>query len=243
MAGEGTITPSSDPTTWLAPGAGTSFVVRITETGRELRFVGPGDVRPCFDDVVVVASGTVVAMPSGGESPGDGQWLATPCGTFRWIAGAHKITVGTNECVAQTTTGTLFFTPAVGTTVAPDASALDGGVLGRAALGADGAWRLDARSAVRVKGRLPFPSAPAVAEATQACRDAEHREARLAERIRGLDGGSLASVGDLTAQHVGARRAARSACVVPVARAAGAAYAKSSERGADAGRGAAAIGR
>lgn len=214
------MTPRSDPTTWLALEEHDAFVVRITESARELRFAGPGRVRPCGDDGAYVASGTVMSLPSGGEAPGGEQWVATPCGTFRWIGGVHKITVRASECMVQTSTGTLFLVAGAGSTVAEDAAALDGGGTGRAVAGTEGAWRLDGRIAVRVAAKAPWASPSLVAEARTACTAAEKRSEALAARIREIDGGSLAPLGALTAEHVEAKRASRAACGVSVARAA-----------------------
>ncbi|HSO36783.1 MAG TPA: hypothetical protein VLT33_29860, partial [Labilithrix sp.] len=80
MASEGGPSASADATGWLDVAAKANFTVRTLETGRELRFEGPGRVRACADDVALVAEGSAVGLPGSGEAPGAEQWVATACG-------------------------------------------------------------------------------------------------------------------------------------------------------------------
>lgn len=229
VTGEGDVTPRSDPTTWLALGEKTSFVVRATESGREVRFVGPGRVVPCaprteidVGDVAVLASGTMIVTPGAGESPGHEAWLATPCGAIRAAASSHKVAVSSTECVITTSSGTLFFAPAADVTVRELEMAADAGAPRGRALPATAEspwWRLDGRTEVRARTtRKALVSATSLADASKACDVATANERALAIRIRGLDGGSLSAVGELTAEHVEVRRRARAACAAARAR-------------------------
>lgn len=204
-------------------------MVRATESGREVRFDGPGRVLPCaprteldVGDVAVLAAGTLVATPGAGESPGHEAWLATPCGAVRWASGRHRVEVSTTECIVTASTGTLLFAPAGDVTVKELESDVDAGAArGRAepATAESPWWRLDGRIAVRAatSGKA-LVSAASLAEATRACDVATEKARVVAARIRGLDVGALSALGELTAEHVETRRRARAACAAARAR-------------------------
>lgn len=208
---EGSVSPRSDPTTWLTMDERTSFVVRFTETARELRFVGPGRVLACGDDAVVLASGTLLAMPSGGETPGDGIWVATPCGAARFVSGTHKIEAHGRACMVQASIGSLFFTPSLGEEQRPLPLG-DAGATGSISAEGRRTHRIDGRFAVEVTAKHD------TRHAEEDCREATAREADVAARIRALDAGGLAALGPLTAEDVELRRLARASCLVVRAR-------------------------
>jgi len=81
---------TSDATQWLTTTTPGNFSVKVFETGRELRFEGPGRTKACGGDVALVAAGSAVGLPGAGEAPGSEQWVATACGVGRWAAGVHR---------------------------------------------------------------------------------------------------------------------------------------------------------
>ena len=77
------------------------------ETGRELRFEGPGRVRACADDVALVAEGSAIGLPGSGEAPGAEQWAATACGVARWASGVHRFAGARDACKLQSSLGSV----------------------------------------------------------------------------------------------------------------------------------------
>ena len=144
-----------------------SFTVRTLETGRELRFEGPGRVRACADDVALVAEGSAIGLPGSGEAPGAEQWVATACGVARWASGVHRFTGARDACKLQSSLG------AVQLYVAGDVTATEVAVDGGAPRDADadaGApnkpspWRrVDGRRAFALQATIPHPQAPSTA--------------------------------------------------------------------------------
>lgn len=214
MAGEGATGAGADPSAWLdLPGA-SSFTVRTLETGRELRYEGPGRVRACSGDVALVAEGAAVGLPGSGEAPGVEQWVATACGVARWAAGVHRFSSTRDECRLQSSTGSVHLY------VAPDVTAseiVDGGAPPADAGTSASPWRrIDIRQSFLLKGRGPLDAGAATKTALGACE-------RAATTVQSLSAGMTApeagtNPGDLAAESVAARGIARAACAVAAVR-------------------------
>jgi hypothetical protein len=230
---------ATDATRWLDVPAKASFTVRTLESGRELRFEGPGRVRPCGDDVALVAEGAAVGLPGSGEAPGAEQWAATACGVARWASGVHRFSGARDTCKLQSSLGAVQLWLAADVAVedvpidagAPQApGAADASVnaaAGAAAGGLDVArgsaaspWlRIDAKRALhlhaRARGTLDSPAA--VKSALAACERSAANVQGLAMRMN--DGGpATGNLGELAAESVTARGVARAACAVAAVR-------------------------
>jgi hypothetical protein len=222
MASEGGPSASADATTWLDVAAKSSFTVRTLETGRELRFEGPGRMRPCADDVALVAEGSAIGLPGSGEAPGAEQWVATACGAVRWASGVHRFTGGRDACTLQSSLGSAQLYVAADVTA--DEVAVDGGAPladagpRSADAGAKSTWRrIDARRAFRLQGQGPLDTPAAVKSALAACERAAQVVQRTAAGMASGDAGAT-TIGDLAAESVVARGTARGACSVAAVR-------------------------
>ena len=225
MASEGGPAASADATGWLDLADKASFTVRTLETGRELRFEGPGRIRACADDVALVAGGSAVGLPGSGEAPGAEQWVATACGAARWASGVHRFTGARDACRMQSLQGSAHLY------LAEDVAAEDVAVDGGAPLAGDGGptlttesgaasspWRrIDARRAIRLQGHGNLDTPAAVKSALLGCERSAQAVQRIAVAMTGGDAGS-GSVGELAAGSVMARGVARAACSVAAVR-------------------------
>ena len=229
MMSEGGPSASADATSWLDIPSGASFTVRTLETGRELRFEGPGRVRPCAGDVALVAEGTAVGLPGGGEVPGAEQWVATACGVARWASGVHRFTGARGACRWQSSLGTANLY--IAADVVAEELTIDGGASEPAAPSPEASlprpradagreaspWRrVDARRAFRFSARGPLDTPAATKVALGACESSAANVVALAARMTASDSG--ANVGDLAAESVTARGTARAACAVAAVR-------------------------
>ncbi len=203
--------PTADVSVWVTLAEKTNFSVRVLATGKELRFEGPGDVRACGADVTLVAQGTAMGIPGAAETPGNEQWVATPCGVVRWTAGVHKFAADKDGCRLQTSVGSSFLWLPEGARL--EDVALDGGApdSGAAIVAAaeDGWRRIDGRRAVRL--RAEGTAADAVGWCEKAAGEVDALVARM------TDGGT-ANLGDLTVRSITARKGARAACSLAATR-------------------------
>ena len=213
MTGEGGPAASADATAWLDLPANSSFTVRTLETGRELRFEGPGRVRACSGDVALVAEGSAVGLPGSGEAPGVEQWVATACGVARWASGVHRFGAARDACKLQSSIGTVHLYAALDVTTE---EIVDGGAPPAGDGGASPWRRVDVRQAFVLKARGPLDTAASVKSALAACERAvssvQSLSAGMADREAGVN------TGDLAAQSVAARGIARAACAVAAVR-------------------------
>lgn len=225
MSSEGGPAATADATSWLDVAAKASFSVRTLETGRELRFEGPGRVRPCGDDVALVAEGSAVGLPGTGEAPGAEQWVATACGAARWASGVHRFAADRDRCRLQSSTGTLELYAADDMTF--DEVAVDGGapVVAGADAGAPdaraakSAWRrVDGRRAFEARAHGRLDSAASVKASVGSCERAAATVQRLATGMTGGDAGDGGDIGTMAADSVVARGIARAACAVAAVR-------------------------
>ncbi len=192
--------PSADPTEWLSLADGASMTTRASESGREVRFEGPGRVLACGHAVALVAQGSALAMPGGGNAPGQEQWVASPCAVVRWTAGVTKVTANANECIVQVSTGNaLLYTPpeSHGENADGGFPLLDAGV-------ADGWRRVVAPKVLRIRGVPKLEAAVAACEAA-------------AKKVSDVDGG--ADLGTRTVESMHARELVRATCALAEARA------------------------
>jgi hypothetical protein len=208
---------AANPSSWLDLPAKASFTVRTLETGRELRYEGPGRVKACGDEVALVAEGSAVGLPGSGEAPGSEQWVATACGVARWASGVHRWTGGRDACILQSSVGTVHVYAAADVTTEAisdaGAPAVDAGELHD-----EGAWRrLDVRTSLRFRARSPLDTPIAVKSALTACERAATEVQGLATRMAAQDGGA-GDVGTLAAASVAARSVVRAACAVAAVR-------------------------
>lgn len=224
MASEGGPSAKADATKWLDVAEKASFTVRTLETGRELRFEGHGRMRPCGDDVALVAEGSAVGLPGSGEAPGAEQWVATACGVARWASGVHRFAAARDACRFQSSLGSAHLY--VAEDMAAEDVAADGGApidAGAAALAGAGRpkappWhRVDAKRLVRLSPRRPLDGGPAVESALVACERASKTVQDLAMSMLRGDAGT-GSLGDLAAESVAARGTVRAACAVAAVR-------------------------
>lgn len=234
MSAEGGPSATADATRWIDLPAKASFTVRTLETGRELRFEGPGRIRACGDDVPLVAEGSAVGLPGSGEGPGAEQWAATACGVIRWASGVHRFTGARDTCRLQSSLGVaqLWLADDVqledvpvdaGTSEAGAPAPLATGPASASAASRDAGrdaspWhRIDAKRALRLHGRGPLDAASAVKNALVSCEKAATEVQTLGTRMTAPDAGSD-NLGDLAARSVVARGAARAACAVAAVR-------------------------
>lgn len=230
MASENGPPATADATTWLALPVHASFTARTLETGRELRFEGPGRVRACGGDVALVAEGSAIGLPGSGESPGAEQWVATACGVARWASGVHRFTGARDACRLQSSLGAAQLYVASDVTVAE--VAVDGGASVDADADADStsnatAWRrIDGRHAFALRPRGAIDGAAGVKTVLAACEHAADAVQKVAAAMLGgaradggADGGGVArNLGDLAEESVVARGVARAACAVAAVR-------------------------
>jgi hypothetical protein len=229
MASENGPTATADATGWLDVADHANFTVRTLETGRELRFEGPGRVRACADDVALVAEGSAIGLPGSGEAPGAEQWVATACGVARWASGVHRFTGARDACKLQSSLGAVqLYVPA-------DVTAVEVAADGGAPRDADAAteagskaspWRrLDGRRAFALQPTIPhapgaIDGAAGVKTALAACEHAADAVQKVAAAMlpgaRAAEGG--AAMGDLAEESVVARGVARAACAVAAVR-------------------------
>jgi hypothetical protein len=243
MSSENGPSPTADATAWLDVAAKGSFTVKVLESGRELRFEGPGRIRPCTEDVALVAEGAAIGLPGSGEAPGAEQWVATACGVARWASGVHRVVGGRDGCKLQSSLGTAHLFVAEDVVVEDalepkartDLPADGGAAVDAGARGPDGsrdAWRrVDAKRALRLRSRRALDDAAAVRTALVACEKAAQAVQTLSGQLvhprfagtpqlqGGKDAGSTdAGVGELAEKSVSARGVARAACAVAAVR-------------------------
>lgn len=226
MASENGPPATADATTWLALPVHASFTARTLETGRELRFEGPGRVRACGGDVALVAEGSAIGLPGSGESPGAEQWVATACGVARWASGVHRFTGARDACRLQSSLGAAQLYVASDVTVAE--VAVDGGApVDEANKPTATAWRrIDGRHAFALRPRGAIDGAAGVKTVLAACEHAADAVQKVAAAMLGgaradggADGGGVArNLGDLAEESVVARGVARAACAVAAVR-------------------------
>jgi hypothetical protein len=236
MMSEGGPAPTANAEDWLTVAEHASFTTRITISGREMRYVGPGRVRPCGGDVAIVAAGTAIGLPGGGEAPGAEQWVATPCAVVRWASGAHRVSVSANECRVQSSVGDAFVYSAPDVHFADDAYDAGAGSHDEASppsvptklatseeIDAGGAandgWRpLGARRALKARGAL-WPVGPAVTTCEAAAAVAKKTSPLASSPLRRADDAGIdPTFGEHAAASVVARRRARAACTLAEAR-------------------------
>jgi len=219
MMSENGPSPGADASSWIDLKAGSSMSVKISDTGRELRFEGPGRVRPCADDGAFVLEGSAVGLPGAGEGPGAEQWVATSCGVAVWNGGVHRFSAGADDCRLQSSTESchVYLAPDM---VADDV-AVDGGAPDAGAPIATAKFSLvTGRRTLRVHPKAPATREAAVktalAECTKAATDAE----TVGARLRGGEAGAPKNdgIGELAVQSIGIRRVARAACAVAAVR-------------------------
>ncbi|MEA2747426.1 MAG: hypothetical protein QOI41_1569 [Myxococcales bacterium] len=232
MASENGPPAKADATGWLDLVAHASFTVRTLETGRELRFEGPGRVRACGDDVALVAEGSAIGLPGSGEAPGAEQWVATACGVGRWASGVHRFTGARDACKLQSSLGAVQLYVASDVTVSEVAAdggaplATDAGAVTDAGRAKASPWRrIDGRRAFTLQPRSAIDGAAGVKTALVACERAADAVQKMAAAMlpdARADGGAIdgggAGIGDLAEESVVARGVARAACAVAAVR-------------------------
>jgi len=214
MVSEGGPAATADTTAWLDLPAKASVTVRTLETGRELRFEGPGRIRACGGDVALVAEGSAVGLPGSGEAPGAEQWVATACGVARWASGVHRFGGARDACKLQSSVGTVHLYLATDVTAE---EIVDGGPPAVDAGRPPGPWRrIDVRQALRLQARGPLDAPAAVKSALASCERAALDVQSLSARMTQPEGGT--NTGELAAESVSARGLARAACAVAAVR-------------------------
>lgn len=211
---------NADPSLWIELTHKGTFNVRTFETGRELRFEGPGRFNGCGSDVALVAAGTAIGLPGSGEAPGGEQWVATACGAARWASGVHRFMGARDTCRLQASSGILdFWLPGDMTAEdAPlDAGAPDAGSAGDASAAA-GWHHVATRRAFFLRGHGLLDTAAAVKAALVECDDDAAEVESLAKRMASAAAGATGELGAMAAESVSRRITARAACAVAAVR-------------------------
>jgi hypothetical protein len=217
MMSENGPAPGADAKSWLELKAGAAISVKSFDTGRELRFEGPGKVNACATDGAFVIEGSAVGLPGAGEGPGSEQWVATPCGVAVWNTGVHRFSATANDCKLQTSNeGSHLY---VASDMVADDVALDGGAPDAGgAVAASRFTHLTGRRAVRLHPKAPSTKDAAAKGAIADCAKAAADAETVGQRLRaGGDGGRSpegGGIGELAVRSIGVRRVARAACAV-----------------------------
>lgn len=193
--------------------------VKVSDTGRELRFEGPGRVKPCADDGALVVEGSAVGLPGAGEGPGAEQWVATSCGVAVWNGGVHRFSATPDDCRLQSSTESAHLYIAsdmVGDDLAVDGGAPDSG----APIAASRFTLVSGRRTIRVHSKSPIARDLAVKNALAECAKAATDAETVGVRLRGGEAGAPKSdgIGELAVRSIGVRRVARAACAVAAVR-------------------------
>lgn len=178
-----------DEREWLDLAERSELVVRYGLSARELSLHGPGRFLPCRSGLeqVLVAVGTLRSSPGTGVRPGAEVWVGTPFGALRYADSDLELSVTRTGLELMVHGGQVFAEAAKGLKSGPD---------GRIA-GPKG------RGSVRAR-----PDAPAL---TLACERAARAAESSAERLLSAKPPEL---GQLAAEQMRARRAARGQCLV-----------------------------
>lgn len=210
MQSENGPSPGTPASSWLDVAEHSAFSVRRLESGRELRFEGPGRVFPCSGDVALIARGIAFGRPGSGEAPGSEQWVGTACGALRWASGAHRITAGptADECTIEVLAGVAHLLVA---SDMREPTAADAGLRANE-------WRtLSGKQTIHLRGSANLGGAAAVKAALAACEAAAEDVDRTARALASPTTDASAK-SELAAKSVTSRGLARASCAIAAVR-------------------------
>ncbi len=206
--------------TWLSLGPDARLVAKDPRTTRETAFVGPARVRPCVahrEESWLVA-GRFESAIGAGETPGAEEWVVTPVGVVRYMAGKMAVEVRAKESGVAVGvavgSGIGFLWLADGVRVAAyRAPGEDAGAIGDAGAGPavdDDGWLRMSEGGATLSGPTRAP-AEAARTAVDRCDTLAKRSGELAATLLA---GSAAADGSTAKEQMRTRRLARAACAV-----------------------------
>jgi len=195
---------------WIDVSPSSHVTARNPRSTREITLAGPGRARPCLgeDEEAWLLRGGFESVAGSGERPGGEQWLVTPFGVVAYSAAKTAVDVTESGATVRVGQGAplVWASEGVIVTVVGDAGP------GTAAdAGAPEPWtRVDVGRMLTL--RLDKKGTPdeLAGSAVDVCGRLAQDARSLAVRIAAPD----ASLGELTPQHVRARRLARAGCGV-----------------------------
>ncbi|HTB73222.1 MAG TPA: hypothetical protein VK762_08250 [Polyangiaceae bacterium] len=200
--------------TWLSLEPDARLVAKDPRTTRETAFVGPARVRPCVAhrEESWLAAGRFESAIGAGETPGAEEWVVTPLGVVRYMAGKIAVEVRAKDAVVAVGSGVGFLWLADGVR----AAALGAGASAGAGAGADSGADSGAGPALDDDGWLRMSEGEVTLSGpTVAARTTVDRCAALAKRSGELAATLLAGADGSTAkEQMRTRRLARAACAV-----------------------------
>jgi hypothetical protein len=199
---------------WLSLGREARLVAKDPRTTRETSFDGPARVRACVDhrEESWLATGRFESTVGAGETPGAEEWVVTPYGVIRYMAGKIAVDVRAQNAAVAVGSGIAFLWLDDGIRVSPSRSrSTDAGVDGGSAPAVDDdGWLRMGEGEVTLSGpaRAPIEAARAAVDRCDALgRRAEQLAAELFAATANPDGTTAK-------QQVGTRRQARAACAI-----------------------------
>jgi hypothetical protein len=180
-----------DGAEWVELGAGASFALQHTQSGRELLVSGPALLRACRRgrEQLLLARGTVQAGGGLGVRPGAEVLIATPVAAVRYADAELELVLSERALRLEVRAGQV---------------------------DVDSATDRALKSPVRAKDELTVPlGTPEPAALMSRCQSAAEHAVITGRRIG--DRSAAEPLGERASAHVKARRAARSACTIAAA--------------------------
>lgn len=205
---------------WLSLGREARLVAKDPRTTRETSFDGPARVRACVEhrEESWLATGRFESSVGAGETPGAEEWVVTPYGVIRYMAGKIAVDVRAQNAAVAVGSGIAFLWLDEGIRATPSRSrssdagaAADGG--STPAVDDDG-WLRMGEGEVTLSGPARAPI-----EAARAAVDRCDTLGRRAEQLAAELFAATANPDGTTAkQQVRTRRQARAACAIAALR-------------------------
>jgi hypothetical protein len=205
---------------WLSLGRDARLVAKDPRTTRETSFEGPARVRACVAhrEESWLATGRFESTVGAGETPGAEEWVVTPSGVVRYMAGNIAVDVRAQNVAVAVGSGIAFLWLDDGVRATPlrsrntDAGTSSDG--GSTPTVDDDGWLRMGEGEVTLSGPARAP--------VEAARAAVDRCAGLAQRAEQLAvelfAGTASTDGSTAKQQVRTRRLARAACAVAALR-------------------------
>ena len=204
------------PGGWIALSADARLVAKDPRTTRETTFIGPARVRACVDhrEESWLGSGRFESSIGAGETPGAEEWVVTPFGVVRYMAGKLVVEVGTDASV-QVGSGAAFLW-------LPDDVQVGGARADAGPATDDDGWERMNEGSVKLARRGSLDAIVRARTAVDRCEALTQRTRELAAELyagrpgrdeAGSDGGPSEG-GAEAKEQVRTRRLARAACDV-----------------------------
>jgi hypothetical protein len=201
---------------WLSLGREARLVAKDPRTTRETSFEGPAHVRACVEhrEESWLATGRFESTVGAGETPGAEEWVVTPFGVIRYMAGKIAVDVRAQNAAVAVGSGTAFLLLDDGIRATPSRSrSTDAGAGadgGAAPVVDDDGWLRMGEGEVILSG----PARPPI----EAARAAVDRCDALGQRAQQLAAELFAAAanpdGSTAKQQMRTRRQARAACAI-----------------------------